>query len=220
MQVPAAHCVLKQSSDIAASLGTLCPLNRQGTAEAARPHSCFSIGYSSTAPCTPLQHLWGSKTHTQACLHTRTHACARTHTYKHKRARVYTQARTHTYTCTRTNTQTHARAHIHTHKYTGTHARAHTHTHTHTRAHTHTHTRTHTCICTHTFARDWHRQFFSVASDAPTLVKQSIELAYTADFFSNRVINWTFDPILSSVRFWQNCAENLHLLRTRRGSCS
>ena len=232
MHVLAAYCALKQSSDILASPGTMLAPALSTHREQQKQHILMLVSAKATTAQRHAHHcsICGAARHTQACLHTRTHvhahahtrthACARTHTYKHKRARVYTQARTHTYTCTRTNTQTHARAHIHTHKYTGTHARAHTHTHTHTRAHTHTHTRTHTCICTHTFARDWHRQFFSVASDAPTLVKQSIELAYTADFFSNRVINWTFDPILSSVRFWQNCAENLHLLRTRRGSCS
>jgi hypothetical protein len=45
----------------------------------------------------------------------------------------------------------------------GTHTGAHTRTHTHT--HTYTHTYTHT-RCT----RDGLRQFFSVASDTPTLV--------------------------------------------------
>ena len=99
-----------------------CPLNRQGRAAAAHPHACFSKGCSSTASCTPLQHLWGSKAHTQG--HTRTHN-AHTHTHTNTNAREYSQARTRMYKCTRTNTQTHTRAHIQTLKHTGT--QIHTH---------------------------------------------------------------------------------------------
>ena len=138
-EVLAAHCLLNQVQTSWHHART-CPLNRQGTAAAAHPHACFSNSYSSTAPCTPLQHLWGSKTHTQACLHTRahtrTHACARAHTYTQTRA--YTHRRAHTH------------IHIHTHKHTGTHARVHKHTHTRVQARTHTYT--HTCICTHTLS--------------------------------------------------------------------
>jgi len=43
-----------------------CPLSRQGTAAAAHPQACFSKSCSSTAPCTLLQHLWGSKANTHA----------------------------------------------------------------------------------------------------------------------------------------------------------
>ena len=106
-----------------------CPLNRQGTA-AAHSHACFSKGCYSTASCTPLQHLWGSKAHTDTHTykhtkhtHIHSHSCACAHTYKHKHARKFTQARTHTYTCARTNTQTRARTH------------AHAQMHRHTRAH-------------------------------------------------------------------------------------
>jgi len=125
VQVLAAHCVLKQSADIVwpwppGHHASNCPLNRQGTAAPALPHACFSKGYSSTAPCTPLQHLWGSKTHTQACLHTRIRVHA------HTRTRVH--AHTHTHTC----------------------AQTHRHTRTYTHACAHTHLHTHTCICTHT----------------------------------------------------------------------
>jgi hypothetical protein len=126
-----------------------CPLNRQGTAAAALPHACFSKGCSSTVSSTPQQHLWGSKAHTQA--HTHTHA----HTHIHSRS----------CTCAHTLTQTRARIH------TGAH------THIHMRTHKHTDTRAHTCTRTnaqaHTrsrCARDGLRQFFSVASDALTLV--------------------------------------------------
>jgi hypothetical protein len=72
---------------------------------------------ASTAPCTPLQRLWGCKAHAQTCTrtHTCTHTCACAHTYEHKRAQKHTGTFTH--------------IHMHTHK------------------HTHTHTRTHTCIC-------------------------------------------------------------------------
>ena len=124
VQVLAAHCVLKQSRHRGQPKhhAHTCPLNRQGTA-AAHSHACFSTGCYSTASCTPLQHLWGSKAHTDA------------HTYKHKHARKFTQARTHTYTCARTNTQTPARAQVHTHKHTGTHARTHTHLHAYIHKH-------------------------------------------------------------------------------------
>ena len=119
-----------------------CPLNRQGTAEAAHPHACFSKGYSysSTAPCTPQQHLWGSKTHTGMPAHT--HTCARTHTHAH--TNTNTNARTNTHA--RVQTHRHTREHTYTRTNTGTHARAHTYTHVHVC----THTCTHTCICTNT----------------------------------------------------------------------
>ena len=148
VQVLAAHCVLKQSSDIVASPGT-CPFNRQGTAAAAHPHACFSKGCSSTASRALLQRLWGSKAHiyrlacTYAHTHTRTHTHIHTHAHTyaltHTNARKYLQARTRTYTCTRTNTQTHRHTHTHTHiqtpKHTGTHIRTNAHTHA--------------CICMH-----------------------------------------------------------------------
>jgi hypothetical protein len=88
VQVLATHCVLKQSSDIVASPDAmLAPaLNRQGTAAAAHSHACFSKGCSSIASCAPLQHLWGSKAHTQA------------HARAHKR--THTRAHTHAYACT------------------------------------------------------------------------------------------------------------------------
>jgi len=107
-----------------------CPFSRQGTAAAADPHACISKGYSSTAPCTPLQHLWGSKTHTRAQIHTHTyiHTCMRTRTHirKQTRAQIHTGAHTH----------------IHTHKHSDTHAqtRRHTSAHTHTHSHMHMHT--------------------------------------------------------------------------------
>jgi hypothetical protein len=146
-EVLAAHCLLNQVQTSWHHART-CPLNRQGTAAAAHPHACFSNSYSSTAPCTPLQHLWGSKTHTQACLHTRAH----TRTHVHAHTRTHACARAHTYTQTRayTHRRAHTHIHIHTHKHTGTHARVHKHTHTRVQARTHTYT--HTCICTHTLS--------------------------------------------------------------------
>jgi hypothetical protein len=143
VQVLAAHCVLKQSRHRGQPKhhAHTCPLNRQGTA-AAHSHACFSKGCYSTASCTPLQHLWGSKAHTDTHTykhtkhtHIHSHSCACAHTYKHKHARKFTQARTHTYTCARTNTQTPARAQVHTHKHTGTHARTHTHLHAYIHKH-------------------------------------------------------------------------------------
>ena len=145
VQVLAAHFLLSRVQKSWHHART-CPLNRQGTAATAHPHACLSKGYSSTAPCTPLQHLWATTpTHRQACTHA--HTCARTHTHTRKRTRTHIQTQTrahiHTYTCTRTNTRTHTRANIHT--------------------------RTHAYACTRC-ARHVLRQFFSVASDAPTLV--------------------------------------------------
>ena len=148
MQVLAAHCVLKQSSDILASLGfMLAPAlstDRQETAEAAHPQACFRKGYSSIYHAHHCS-ICGAARHTQACLHTRTHVHAHTHAHAHTHTntntRVYTQARTHTYTCTRTNTQTHAREHTYTQTQTHSHTRVRTHTYTH--AHTHIHMHAH-----------------------------------------------------------------------------
>ena len=138
VQVLAAHCVLKQSADIVwpwppGHHASNCPLNRQGTAAPALPHACFSKGYSSTAPCTPLQHLWGSKTHTQVCLHTHTHTYTHTHTHTQMHARIYTGAYTHI----------HMRRHSHTGTYVCTHTNTHTHTHTYTHSHAHMHMNAH-----------------------------------------------------------------------------
>jgi len=91
-----------------------------------------------------------TRTHAHTYIHP--HACACAHTYKHKRVRVYTQAHTH--------------IHMHMHRYT----RAHTYKRPNTQAHTRAHTHTHTCICSTRCAHDGFRQFFSVASDAPSLV--------------------------------------------------
>ena len=144
VQVLAAHCVEAQFRHCGqpGHHARTCPLNRQGTAEAAHPHACFSKGYSysSTAPCTPQQHLWGSKTHTGMPAHT--HTCARTHTHAH--TNTNTNARTNTHA--RVQTHRHTREHTYTRTNTGTHARAHTYTHVHVC----THTCTHTCICTNT----------------------------------------------------------------------
>jgi hypothetical protein len=69
-----------------------------------------------------------------------------------------TQAHPH---AQKTNTQTHARAHIQMPKHTGTH----------TSTHARTHTRTHAYACTCCMC-DGFRQFFSIASYAPTLVQK------------------------------------------------
>ena len=95
VQVLAAHCVLKQSSDIVASPGT-CPFNRQGTAAAAHPHACFSKGCSSTASRAPLRRLWGSKAHT--------YRLARTYAHTHAHIDIHTRIRTPYTLYTHTNT--------------------------------------------------------------------------------------------------------------------
>jgi len=116
VQVLAAHCVLKQSSDIVASPGIV------------------------LAPALSR--------HTHRHTHTHTHMHAHAHTYTNTNARANTLRRAHTHT------------HAHTHKHTCTRA------HTYTRTNTQAHTRAYACTrC----ARDGLRQFFSVASNAPTL---------------------------------------------------
>jgi hypothetical protein len=135
--LPCTLCV-KQSSGIVASPhhARTCPLNRQGTAAAAHLHACFSKGCSSTASCTPLQHLWGSKAHT--CTHT--HTCAHAYTRKH----------THTHACACANT--HRRTHIHTHAHAPTHRHTHAHTYTRTNTQAHKRAQTHTCARIHSHA--------------------------------------------------------------------
>ena len=176
------HCLLNRHFGQSGHRACTCPLNRQGTAEAAHPHACFRKCYSSIAPCTPLQHLWGSKTHTgvpahthvHAHTHAHTHAHGHTHTYKHKRTRVYTQSRTHTYTSTRTNTQTHMRAHIHTHKHTGTHP--HTQIHTRILARTHTDTLTHMHMHAHVARVMGFANFLASLATLPHLSLVSIDV--------------------------------------------
>ena len=144
--------------------------------------------------------ICGTARHTHTGMPAHTHTCARTHTHTRMRTRTYiqiqtrtcihtgahtqihmhahknrhTRARTNTYIHTNTQAHTRTKTHTHTHTHTGTHARAHTYTRTntqaHTRAHTHTHVHTHVYACTR-FVRDGLRQFFSVASDTPTLVQ-------------------------------------------------
>ena len=122
VQMLAAHCVLKQSSDIVASPGTMLAPALSTDREQQQqhiPHACFSKGCSSTASC--YCSICGAARHT----HRHTHAhTTRTHT--NTNAREYLQARTRTFTCTRPNTHAHARAHKQTSKHTGTHTRTHT----------------------------------------------------------------------------------------------
>ena len=115
VQVLATHCVSKQSSDIVASPGTtLAPaLNRQGTAATAHPHACCSKGCSSTASCTLLQHLWGSKAQPQRDTCTHTHARTHIHTPTRMRMRTHIQAQTRARIHTGAHTHTHAHAQIH-----------------------------------------------------------------------------------------------------------
>ena len=111
--------------------------------------------------CTTAASVGLQGTHIQAS----THICAHTRTHTHTNTRM----RTHTHTQTQTRANVHRLAqHMHTHKHTHTYKRPNTqaHTCTHTHAHTHTCTHAYTFTCC---ARDGLRQFFSIASDAPTL---------------------------------------------------
>jgi len=118
-------------------------------------------------------------THTGVPAHT--HTCARTHT--HARMRTCTHIRTQTSVCMHTGEHTQ----IHRH----TRAHANIHTRACARTHTHSHTLTHTCICTRC-ARDGLRQFFSVASDAPSLRnKKGIELFQLTASGSNKTTDYS-----------------------------
>jgi len=85
----------------------------------------------------------------------------RTHTHLHTQTRANTCRRAHAHTL----------AHAQTHKLTDTRTHTHTYKHPNTQAHTyaqtHTHMHAYACTCC---ACDGLRQFFSVASDTPTLV--------------------------------------------------
>ena len=85
-------------------------------------------------------------------------------------ARHTHQASTHIRAHTRTHTHTRMRTYTNTN--TRKYSQARTRTYTCTNTHTHRHTQTRACACTRC-ARDGLRQFFSVASDAPTLVQSS-----------------------------------------------
>jgi len=75
-----------------------------------------------------------------------------------------------THTRTHTHTYTHTHAHAHTHTNTNVRECTHARTHIHAQTHRHTHTHLHTHAYAHTrCARDGLFQFFSVASNAPSL---------------------------------------------------
>ena len=104
MQMLAAHCALKQSSDILASPGTmlapalstdreqqwqhiLTPISAKAILAQRHVHRC---SICEAARHTHRRACTHAHTHTHVHSHTRTHECARAHTYKHKCARVYT----------------------------------------------------------------------------------------------------------------------------------
>ena len=127
VQVLAVHCVLKQSSDILASPGTMLAPALSTDREEQQQH-ILTPASAKAAPAQCHAHhcsICGAVRHTQACLHTRAHMC--THTHAHAYAQTHRHTRAHTYT--RTNAQAHARAHTHTH----THAHSHTHAYACTR---------------------------------------------------------------------------------------
>jgi hypothetical protein len=151
LQVLAAHCVLKQSSDIVAqaSYSHLPSKDRKQQQHILTPAAAKAVPAQRHAHhCS----ICGAVRHT----HTNTLTCMRMHIH------IQTQARAHTYT--RTNIQAHTLTH--------THAHAHTHAHTHVHAYTCAHTHSHAHMHIHTrCARDGLCQLFSIASDAPILVE-------------------------------------------------
>ena len=125
MQVLAAHCALKQSSDILASPGTMLASALTTDREQQEQH-ILTPASAKAAPAQCHAHhcsICGAARHTQA----HTHACV--HTYKYKRAQLLTGAHTH--------------VHMHTHKYTRAHTYKRPNTQAHTRAHTHAHVHMH-----------------------------------------------------------------------------
>ena len=129
-----------------------------------------------SAKATPAQRhvhhcsICGTARHTHTGMPAHTHTCARTHTHTRMRTRTYIQIQTRTCIHTGAHTQIHMHAHKNRHTRARTNTYLHTNTQAHTRAHTHTHVHTHVYACTR-FVRDGLRQFFSVASDTPTLVQ-------------------------------------------------
>jgi len=142
------YTVLKQSSDIVASSGTMLAPALSKDREQQQQH-ILTPALAKAAPAQRHAHhcsICGAVRHTHAHTPTRahTHTHANTHTHTHAHARIHTGA--HTY------------IHMRTHQHTGTRTRTHTHaqTHRHTSAHKHTlvhaYTLTHTCICTQTLS--------------------------------------------------------------------
>ena len=76
----------------------------------------------------------------------------------------------HTHTNTNAHANTHRHAHTHKHTDTHTHTLTRTHAHTYTCTHTRTHTHPHAHMHMHAHVARVMGQFFSVVSDAPTLV--------------------------------------------------
>jgi hypothetical protein len=132
VQVLATHCLLKQSSDIVASPGTMLAPALSTDREQQQQH-ILTLTSVKTAPAQ--RHATAASMGQQGT-HTGTHNA---HTYKHKCERILTGAHTH--------------VHMHTYKHTYTRTRtytnAQTYRYTHVHAHIRTHTHTHKCICTH-----------------------------------------------------------------------
>jgi len=134
VQVLAAHCVLKLSSDIVASPGTnVAPAL---STDWGQQHQ--HILTPASAKDAPAQR---QAPHCSIC-----GAARRTHRHTHAHMRAHTHIHSHTLTRMRTHIQTNAR------EYTKTRTHTFTCTHTYTRAriHVRAHTNTHTCICAHT----------------------------------------------------------------------
>ena len=119
---------------------------------------------------------------TQASTFIQTNACTRTHTHTHTSKHVQANRNRSAHAHTHAHMQTHTRAYIHKCNNAGSN------TNNYTRTRTHIHTRTHTQVQTqltgkHAYARthcacDGLRQFFSVASDAPTLFFSFLRLYF------------------------------------------
>ena len=164
MQMLAVHCVLKQNSGILASPGTMrghLPTqqtrNRSSTSSRLFHQRLLQHSAMHTTAASLRQQDTHTRMRTRTHIQTQTRACIHTGTHAHIHMQAHKRRHTREHTYTRTNIQAHTRAHTHTH--------TRTHTHTHTRTRTRSHAYAPTCC-----ARDGLRQFFSVASDAPTLV--------------------------------------------------
>ena len=136
VQVLAAHCVLKQSSGIMASPGTMLAPTLSTDREQQQQHILTPASAKDAlaqhhayhcSVCGAARHThtgWHAHMRTHTHTYTYTHAGTHTHTYKHKRVRILTN--THTHMHTHKHTDTHARAHIQKPKHAGTHTCTHT----------------------------------------------------------------------------------------------
>jgi len=145
VQVLAAHCALKQSSDIVASPGTMLAPALLTDREQQQQHILKPASANDALAQHHAHHcsVRGATRHTYRLARTHTHT--HIHTHKHTYIHIHTRMREHTHIQTQTRANIHRLAHAHAHAETHRHTQKHTYKRPNTQAHTHTHT----CICMH-----------------------------------------------------------------------